>query len=115
MYFKLLDMKTIGQIIKDKIRLKGLTQKYVAGQLGITEATFSYYCQNKNKTPIPLEYLEKIAQILECSIDEFCINNNSINIDTDKIFSNILKLTPEYRKTASEIIESLLKLQEIGK
>ena len=108
-------MKTIGQIIKDKIRQKGLTQKFVAGQLGITEATFSYYCQNKNKTPIPLEYLEKIAKILECSIDEFCINNSSVNIDTDKIFSNILKLSPEYRKTASEIIESLLKLQETSK
>lgn len=63
-----------GQKIKDIIYQKGLSQKEVFNRAGIKEAT--YYSLFKEEANPTSNILESIANVLECSIDEFFDRTN---------------------------------------
>lgn len=59
-------------------RGKGYTQTWMAAQLGISRSTYSNY--EAGKRAPDFETLERIADVLACSVDELFGRNNSIAI-----------------------------------
>jgi putative transcriptional regulator len=64
-------MNKIGELLKNK----GLKQKWLATQLGMTTVMISLYVQNKRQPK--LETLLKISKILKIEVTEL-IDQNSI-------------------------------------
>ncbi len=72
-----------GDNIKKIRMMKGYTQEYMADKLGIAQNTYSKYENNSEK--LPFETIERIAEVLEVSLNEITsndpiiINNQSSN------------------------------------
>ena len=68
-------MREPGKMIADNIRAernrKGYTQQYVADMLGITTKTYIEY--EKDATNFRAGNLYKLADILECKVNDFFI------------------------------------------
>lgn len=67
-------MNRIGQILKEK----GLKQKWLASELGMTTVMISLYVQNKRQPK--LETLIRISQILKSDINELIDSSVSKSI-----------------------------------
>jgi len=67
--------KTIGNNVKRVRKEKQLSQLELAISIGHKSTSFLSNCENyKNKEHFNLEHLYLIANVLECSIDEFFKN-----------------------------------------
>ncbi len=75
-----LDFKAIGLKIKERRRMQGITQEYIANLLDVNPSHISNIeCGRANPS---LTVLVKIANILQCSIDYFI--NGEYTYKTDK-------------------------------
>ena len=75
-----LDFKAIGLKIKERRRMQGITQEYIANLLDVNPSHISNIeCGRANPS---LTVLVKIANILKCSIDFFI--NGEYTYKTDK-------------------------------
>ncbi len=62
-----------------------MTQKQLAQLTGIRQATISHMC-NEIHTNYSLEHLDKICEVLECSLNEFFIHTpNKVKITGDNL------------------------------
>lgn len=61
--------------IGEQLKLKGLKQKWLADQLGMTTVMISLYVQNKRQPK--LETLVKISKILNVEITQLIDSNKS--------------------------------------
>lgn len=103
-------MKANIEHIKYLMHKKGITQKNIADSLEISKTTLSYYFTERNKKDIPLNILEGICKILGIEKQEIQLNSEEPS-ETDKLISELLQLTPKYRKIVSDLIKSLILLQ----
>lgn len=98
-----------------------LTQEYIAKRLGVVQQTYSNY--EKGHTAIPLEYLSKLADYYEVSIDYMMgrtsfrkpateLNEEySRNKTTGTVLSEMLRLETDSREKLLDYIE-FLKFKE---
>lgn len=89
-----LDFKTIGQKIKERRKMLGITQECIADILNVNPSHISNI-ENGRANP-SLTALVKIANILECSVDYFIDGEYTYKIDKnmpktldDKIMAKI--------------------------
>lgn len=61
----------------------GLTQDGLAKLLGISRATYNDY--EKNPQTVKIETYRKIADILNCNLEDFFMQNDVANSDTNKL------------------------------
>ncbi|OCA55163.1 helix-turn-helix domain-containing protein [Photorhabdus namnaonensis] len=61
-----IDKATIGERIQSRRRELSLTQVKVAEEIGVSMAAISLW--EKNKTNLSSENLQKLAQVLQCSV-----------------------------------------------
>lgn len=80
-----LDFKTIGLKIRERRKILGITQEYIAEQLDVNPSHISNIeCGRANPS---LTALVKIANLLQCSIDyfiekEYTYQNTSKSLET---------------------------------
>lgn len=106
-----LDFKKIGNKIKKRRQALGITQEYIANILDVNPSHISNIeCGRANPS---LTALVKIANILQCSVDNFIsdeytfmFNNSTSNTLDDKILHK-LKFCPKETK------EKILKIIDI--
>jgi len=120
-----------GNIIGNRIRtlreLKGYSQEYVAGKLDIAQNTYSKL--EKNQTKLNTDTLEKIAAVLEVSINDLLseepivLNFNGINHGAQgkfdliehfhagqkELYEKIIASKDEEIQRLNKIIEGLLQ------
>lgn len=98
---------SIGANIRYYRKRAGLTQKELGEQLGVSNKTICSW--EIDRTEPPMEMAEKMAQILDCSTDDFV--KRLINDRHDRQLSRILayydKLTPEGKERVLAYLEDL--------
>lgn len=80
-----LDFKTIGSKIRERRTYCGYTQEYIAQRLDVNP---SHICNIEGGRANPsLTSLINIANVLECSVDYFILQEYTYNISTDRTIS----------------------------
>lgn len=73
------DTKNITSNLKSLREERGIKQKFIAKQLGISA---NYYSQIENgHRPLQIEHLLKLRDIFNVSLDEIFFNSNIANCD----------------------------------
>lgn len=112
-------MQTIPKKIKNIRELRNFTQEYMAQQLGMTQAGYSRI--ESGKTDVSLSQLNKIAEVLEVSLEDLLTFDNqkffnSFNNVKDSINGFSIKIdSAEIKKLYEDkicLLEKLLKTNE---
>lgn len=78
----MIDYKLLSRNLKDLRESKGIKQKFIAEQLGISA---NYYSQIENGHRLPqLEHLIVIKNIFNISLDDIFFNTEIANCDKNK-------------------------------
>lgn len=76
-----LDFKAIGMKIRERRKMQGITQEFIANQLDVNPSHISNIeCGRANPS---LTALVKIANVLQCSIDYFISQEYTFHPDRD--------------------------------
>jgi len=93
--------REIGTRIKNLREQKNYSQGYLAQKLGITQKAYSKI--ETNQTRLPVDYLLKIAEVLETSV------NKILDIDGGTVYNNYSTHNGEgiviHKTTSDKIIE----------
>ena len=73
---------TIGQRIRNILKIKNMSQKDLANQVGATECSISKYCNDKRKPHV--NQLNQIAIALGLSLDEIVGNCKTFDLLLEK-------------------------------
>ncbi len=103
------------QKIKKLVKLKKLTYKEFANEIGVTEQTVHNWFQNRTK--ISIDQLEKIASYFEVPVsyffDESGSNINSVvnngNISNNKIVGSNIQITLAKKENEIELLKAKLE------
>lgn len=94
--------KIIAQSIGELRKAKGLSQKEVAGEVGISQATYSAYERGRNEPPA--EILVRLSYLFNCPVD--------ILVQRDRLYrdaSEALRQAEQYRVQMIQLEEELAK------
>ncbi|CEI82002.1 Helix-turn-helix [Oceanobacillus oncorhynchi] len=61
-------------VIEELIREKGYQKRYIAEQMGITNNTLTHWM--KNRSMIKLDQAVKLAEVLDCELEDLFIIEN---------------------------------------
>ncbi len=107
----------IGDKIKKLREGKNISQKELAGELGVTDAMISMY-ENDKKNP-SLEVITKIAMFFNVSTDYLLgtetMSDNELPKNIRAVARDLLDLPEENRKLAIDMIKSLSKKADEAK
>ena len=103
------------QKIKKLVKIKKLTYKEFANEIGVTEQTVHNWFQNRTK--ISIDQLEKIASYFEVPVsyffDESGSNINSVvnngNISNNKIVGSNIQITLAKKENEIELLKAKLE------
>lgn len=76
-------MVTTASLIRSIRVSKGLSQEYIANELGIKQAAYSNI--ESGRSDITLNRLHDLAQLLEVSVFDLIIENNNINSQENQL------------------------------
>lgn len=106
-----LDFKAIGLKIKERRRMLGITQEFVANQLDVNPSHISNIeCGRANPS---LTALVRIADILQCSIDYFISQEYTFHSDRKKEKTIDDKIIDKIKYWDSEKKERVLKMIDL--
>ena len=94
--------KIIAQSIGELRKAKGLSQKEVAGEIGVSQATYSAYERGRNEPPA--EILVRLSYLFNCPVD--------ILVQRDRLYrdaSEALKQAEQYRAQIAQLEGELAK------
>lgn len=107
----------LGDKIKKLREGKNISQKELAGELGVTDAMISMY-ENDKKNP-SLEVITKIAMFFNVSTDYLLgtetMTDNELPKNIRAVARDLLDLPEENRKLAIDMIKSLSKKADEAK
>lgn len=94
--------KIIAQSIGELRKAKGLSQKEVAGEIGVSQASYSAYERGRNEPPA--EILVRLSYLFNCPVD--------ILVQRDRLYrdaSEALKQAEQYRAQIAQLEGELAK------
>lgn len=105
-------MYEIGPYLRAALKQKGMTQKELASELGMTKEHISTICLNKRRPS--LDALEKICSVLGMSFSEFFADKSNdyaltLSADEYKMLSDYRCLQPHERRVFADAMRSLHK------
>lgn len=92
----------IAQTMAELRKVKGLSQKEVAAQIGVSQATYSAYERGRNEPPA--EVLVRLSYLFGCSLDILMQRERTYRTAADA-----LKQAEQYRDQLAELKEELSK------
>lgn len=92
----------IAQTMAELRKAKGLSQKEVAAQIGVSQATYSAYERGRNEPPA--EVLVRLSYLFGCSLDILMQRERTYRTAADA-----LKQAEQYRDQLAELKEELSK------
>lgn len=98
-----LSLKEIKRLIKRERKLKGISQKEMATQLGITQAAYSHF--ESDDKPLPVNRLNEIAQILNIDTLDFSSNSSDQMQVMNSHLSNISESLSQIATTLTQIYQ----------
>lgn len=114
--------KIIAQSIGELRKAKGLSQKEVAGEIGVSQATYSAYERGRNEPPA--EILVRLSYLFNCPVDILVQRDRQYRDASDalkqaeQLQAQMLQLEEELAKnngdneTAKAMMELMKKLGE---
>lgn len=97
----------IGKRLKKHRHQRGLSQKSLAAQTGISQSFISSIEANKQSPTITT--LKIICDVFGITISDFFSNNNNSVPDSLKpLLNNVRQLSPQQRKHLSDFLKSLI-------
>ena len=103
-----MDIKKIGDQIKKAREEKNYSQQYLAQQLGMSQKAYSKI--ENSQTNITINHLDKIAQVLETSM------NKLLGTDGNAVYNNYhthngegIVITKETPEKTTELYERIIK------
>lgn len=94
--------KIIAQSIGELRKAKGLSQKEVAGEIGVSQATYSAYERGRNEPPA--EILVRLSYLFNCPVD--------VLVQRDRLYrdaSEAIRQAEQYRAQIAQLEEELAK------
>lgn len=94
--------KIIAQAMGELRKSKGLSQKEVAAEIGISQATYSAYERGRNEPPA--EILVRLSYLFNCPVD--------ILVQRDRLYrtsNDALKQAEQYRTEMAQLEAALAK------
>ena len=94
--------KIIAQSIGELRKAKGLSQKEVAGEIGVSQATYSAYERGRNEPPA--EILVRMSYLFNCPVD--------VLVQRDRLYrdaSEALRQAEQYRAQIAQLEKELAK------
>lgn len=91
---------SFGNKLKELRKDTGLTQAELAGKIGIDRGTLANYETNRKKPSY--DVLEKLANVLNCSVDYMMGINSKMKSDKIDEDSNLNNETKNFIKTINE-------------
>ena len=92
--------RIIAQAMRELRKAKGISQKEAAGEIGISQATYSAYERGRNEPPA--EILVRLSYLFDCSVD--------ILVQRDRLYrsaSDALKQAEQLRAEMAQLEKAL--------
>lgn len=103
------DYDSIGSRIRKAREEKGLTQEYLAESLDVSGAFISKI--ERGKTPVNLQNLDRICQVLETSPEYILQGTNTVNKDymRNEILDMLKDCPPDKIKLIAQVIKPIIE------
>ena len=88
-----------GEVIKDEIEYRGISQRTLAAQIGVSYTQLNEVLNGKR--PVTIEYALLIAKALDLDADTFIRMQAEYDLQTTKLDKSFLRRLSAVRKIAS--------------
>ncbi len=106
--------KTFGKLLTDAMDVSDITQKELAGKLGVSSSTVSYYCKDKRIPPYPV--MVKICKILQFNLNEiYQIPSNQISNDELMLLRKYEALENDDKEFFDKLIDVMLSNEKYSR
>lgn len=96
--------KIIAQSIGELRKVKGLSQKEVAGEIGVSQATYSAYERGRNEPPA--EILVRLSYLFNCPVD--------VLVQRDRLYRDASEAIKQAEQCRAELLKLEAELAESG-
>lgn len=96
--------KIIAQMMAEMRKSKGLSQKEVAAEIGVSQATYSAYERGRNEPPA--ENIVRLSYVLGCSVD--------LLVQRDRTYRDAVDIRNQVQQYQQEMEQIKIALDENG-